>query len=137
MYKSTWGVQFVEGTCVTLHPDGLKTYEIPGLLTSATPSHTFKAMTHSYYDALEDENKLPHKKHFTITCWFYWPLTSAPLKHNVLVQSSGAQPQSQIYFECEGDQNGTKDASSDQYNGKWTLMSEDGRRQPLQTPRLS
>merc|ERR1719383_999182 len=34
MYKSCWGIEFVENSCVTLHPDGLKTHKVPGSQTS-------------------------------------------------------------------------------------------------------
>jgi hypothetical protein len=79
MYKSSWGIEFTPSSCVTLHPDGLKTHELPGLLTSASPTDTFAATSLAHYAWLESD-KTPNEKNFSITCWFYWPL---PQRENV------------------------------------------------------
>jgi len=142
MYKSTWGIQFVEGTCVALHPDGLSTNSIPPMLTCATPSHTFEHTSKQPYQWLEavlkpgsdpntpsysDVPYNPDPKEFSITCWFYWPLVKTYQSgQNVLVQSCSSNPMAQIYV----------DVSSDP-KGVWTLTNEEGRRQPLKTPELS
>ncbi len=34
MYKKNWGVEFVEGTSIVLHPDAFSTLDLPGLLTT-------------------------------------------------------------------------------------------------------
>merc|ERR1719210_3170852 len=72
MYESTWGIEFVDKSCVTLHPDGLKTHQVPSFLTSASPMDNF-ACTSATYKWLDNE---PDPRHFTVTCWFYWPLAS-------------------------------------------------------------
>lgn len=72
MYKSSWGVEFVEGTCVTLHPKGLKTHQVPGMLTTAPPSHTFRSTSMKFYDWFDEQSLSgDNEKWFTITCWFY------------------------------------------------------------------
>lgn len=76
MYRSRWGVEFVEDSCLTLHPNGLKTNLVPAILTSASPQDTLEALSCQTYDWLVSKDTLPHPKHFSITCWFYWSLAS-------------------------------------------------------------
>eukprot|EP00928_Gymnodinium_smaydae_P100139 TRINITY_DN9756_c0_g4_i1.p1 TRINITY_DN9756_c0_g4~~TRINITY_DN9756_c0_g4_i1.p1 ORF type:complete len:1049 (+),score=158.05 TRINITY_DN9756_c0_g4_i1:60-3206(+) len=124
MYKSTWGAQFVEGSCVMLHPDGLKTYEVPGILTAASPSDTFVESSRRPYQWLDTEK--PHPKQFTVTCWFYWPLGTRKHQH-VLLQSAAPDHISHLYF----------DATGEDSNGVWTLIDDQKTRRPLKTPRLN
>mmetsp|Transcript_65479 Transcript_65479/g.151998 ORF Transcript_65479/g.151998 Transcript_65479/m.151998 type:complete len:1031 (+) Transcript_65479:218-3310(+) len=133
MYHSTWGVQFVEGSCVTLHPDGLKTWLVPGILTSASPLSTFENTSRSEYTWL-DEASAPDEKHFTVTCWFYWPLNPQKDRVNkVLLQTSGAPREriAQVYLDCE----------TTQGDGAWTLTTENKEskkvRYQLKTPKLN
>mmetsp|Transcript_29421 Transcript_29421/g.51577 ORF Transcript_29421/g.51577 Transcript_29421/m.51577 type:complete len:1122 (-) Transcript_29421:32-3397(-) len=154
MYKSSWGIEFVEGSFVTLHPDGLKTYQIPGLLTSASPSDTFENMSKKPYEWL---GKPPHKKCFTITCWFYWPDDEEVTAENgskkkmnkVLIQSRTGVPTEGerdtafdkrmsasyvLYIDYESEPN--------KKEGKWTLIEcvdekrNEKRKRPLTTPKL-
>jgi hypothetical protein len=135
MYKSTWGVQFGEGTCVTLHPDGLKTHELPGLLTSASPFDTFANLSQRPYEGLDRE--AAHPRHFTITCWFYWPVRTTK-GQSVLVQSKDRS--SQIYLEIGEDED-----DSTGLKAKWNLevlhelpgSNAQRTRCPLKTPQLS
>jgi len=129
MYKSTWGVQFVEGSCVTLHPDGLKTHQLPGLLTSASPADTFENTSKSSYERLDNESA--NEKHFTISCWFYWPLTTTK-GECVLVQATDRT--SQIFLNLDEDEGNSGDKAV------WNLVvnhSGQKTRCPLKTPKLS
>ncbi|CAK0856863.1 unnamed protein product, partial [Prorocentrum cordatum] len=84
MYKSIWGIEFLAGSCVMLHPDALCTDRVPGLLTTASPLDTWAVVgnepsnqePYQWYDPDK-----PNYRHFTITCWFFWPLhSSGPLR---------------------------------------------------------
>jgi len=132
MYKSTWGVEFVRGSCVTLHPDGLKTNFTPALLTVASPQDTFRNTSQRPYQWLDEP---PEPKHFTLTCWFYWPLVDESLvdleaagdghKMSVLVQSSPPERHMQIYVDYQTDPEGV-----------WTLVDHTRTKRPLKTPKL-
>ena len=37
LYKSQWGCEFLEGSSILLHPDGLRTHSLPALLCEASP----------------------------------------------------------------------------------------------------
>merc|ERR1711988_617277 len=92
MYKSSWGIEFVEGSAVTLHPKGLKTHQVPGMLTSASPLHTFKNSSLKFYDWYSDSaSAADAEKWFTITCWFYWPLPKADARQRVLLHSTPSE----------------------------------------------
>mmetsp|Transcript_72521 Transcript_72521/g.216379 ORF Transcript_72521/g.216379 Transcript_72521/m.216379 type:complete len:1045 (-) Transcript_72521:159-3293(-) len=123
MYQSTWGVQFVEHSCVILHPDGLRTHEVPGILTAASPLSTFENTSRREYQWLDDAK--PHPKHFTMTCWFYWPPDSSK-GNKVLIQTSKEDRMSQVYLDFEKDPEGV-----------WTLTTDKRTKKPLKTPRLN
>lgn len=160
MYKSSWGIEFVDGSYVTLHPEGLKTNEIPGLLTSASPADTFENTSKSPYEWL---GRKPHQRCFTITCWFYWPDDQASDENGkreekrwnkVLIQSRARVPSEPsealqkpddakktfetdmthsyvLYIDYESDKNNPE--------GKWTIIEEKGgkkHQRPLMTPKL-
>jgi hypothetical protein len=140
MYKSTWGVQFVEGACVTLHPDGLKTHKLPGLLTSASPSDTFASTSQRSYERLERESDADQaEKHFTISCWLYWPLITTK-GQCVLVQSTSRR--SQIFLDLNAEDDGSGQAAVwnldvDHYTAGPLGGSTERKRCPLKTPQLS
>jgi len=104
MYRNLWGVKFVEGSCVTLHPDGLQTNKVPGTLTSASASDTLHATSKREYQWLGTE---PGPRRFTVTCWFYWP-SDPTMDTKVLIQTTppkvdtgGADPSmASVYVEC-------------------------------------
>mmetsp|Transcript_16694 Transcript_16694/g.47593 ORF Transcript_16694/g.47593 Transcript_16694/m.47593 type:complete len:1037 (-) Transcript_16694:132-3242(-) len=123
MYQSTWGVQFVEGSAVILHPDGLKTSEVPGILTSASPLSTFQSTSRREYQWLDDSP--PDPRHFTVTCWFYWPLNSSK-SNKVLLQTTKEDRMSLIYLDCEKDPEGV-----------WTLTTDKHTKRQLKTPKLN
>lgn len=123
MYQSTWGVQFVEESCVILHPDGLRTHEVPGILTSASPLSTFHGTSRSEYRWLDDTP--PDPRHFSVTCWFYWPLNSSK-GNKVLLQTSKEDRMSQIFLDCEKDPEGV-----------WTLTTDKRTKRHLKTPKLN
>lgn len=93
MYKSSWGIEFVDGSAVTLHPKGLKTHQVPGILTTASPGHTFKNTSQRHYQwFLEDRNlEDDSERWFSITCWFYWPLPKSESNHRVLINSTPSE----------------------------------------------
>eukprot|EP00931_Biecheleriopsis_adriatica_P115539 TRINITY_DN91323_c0_g1_i1.p1 TRINITY_DN91323_c0_g1~~TRINITY_DN91323_c0_g1_i1.p1 ORF type:complete len:1061 (+),score=214.42 TRINITY_DN91323_c0_g1_i1:117-3299(+) len=126
MYRSTWGMEFVKGSCVTLHPDGFKTYDVPGLLTSASPPDTFENTSQSPYQWLADP---PDPRHWTVTCWFYWPLhtdsQADARKQSVLLQSAPPERQLQLYVDYEDDPEGV-----------WTIVDHTRTKWPLKTPKL-
>mmetsp|Transcript_42460 Transcript_42460/g.76298 ORF Transcript_42460/g.76298 Transcript_42460/m.76298 type:complete len:1084 (-) Transcript_42460:23-3274(-) len=130
MYRSTWGVEFGRGSCVTLHPDGFKTYNVPGLLTAASPQDTFHNLSQRPYHWLDEP---PDPRHFTLTCWFYWPLVDESAlqdgndghKMSVLVQSSPPDYHMQIYVDYQTDPQGV-----------WTLVDHTRTKRPLKTPKL-
>lgn len=125
MYKSTWGVEFVPGSCLTLHPDGLKTYNVPALLTTASPMDTFKNTSQSPYHWLDQP---PDPRHFTISCWFFWPLRgeSSEAGQCVLLQSSRPEMLIQIFVNFEQDPEGV-----------WTLVDYTRTHRPIKTPKLN
>lgn len=125
MYRSTWGIEFVTGSCVMLHPDGLKTSRIPGVLTSASPSDTFANTSCKAYEWLEKRN--PHPKNFSISCWFFWPLaaTTGSTQH-VLVETRPVDGWSQIFLD-----------RSENAEGVWTITDDRGVVRPLRTPKLN
>lgn len=135
MYQSSWGVEFIDGSVVSLHPDGFKTYEIPGILTTASPNDTF-TNTKREYDWLDDK---PDPKHFSLTCWFYWPPTFDKDKKKsskVLVQSTDKI--SQVYLECEQE----FDQQTKEPIPVWTVITYDEHsgkrtRRPVKTPKLN
>lgn len=92
MYKSSWGIEFVEHSYVSLHPEGLKTHSVPGLLTSASPGDEFDVMSKEPYKWLtESTGSQEQRNRFTISCWFYWPLHQSKdkeQKKRVLLNSS-------------------------------------------------
>jgi len=125
MYKAYWGIQFEPGTCVTLHRYGLKTHAIPGTLTSASPSDTFANTARRPYEWLGTG---PNERHFTLTCWFYWPpVTSTTFKTDKVLVQTCELGISQIYIDCETEP------------GKpvWTIVDDQRIRRPLQTPNLN
>lgn len=89
MYKSSWGIEFVEGAAVCLHPKGLKTHQVPGMLTTASPSDTFKITSQKAYEWFSDQPR-DADKWFTITCWFYWP-PSKDSRQRVLLQGGASE----------------------------------------------
>mmetsp|Transcript_110737 Transcript_110737/g.264164 ORF Transcript_110737/g.264164 Transcript_110737/m.264164 type:complete len:1042 (+) Transcript_110737:96-3221(+) len=125
MYKSTWGVEFVYGSCLTLHPDGFKTYNVPGLLTTASPQDTFRNSSQSPYHWLDDP---PDPRHFTVSCWFFWPLSQADeaARQCVLLQSSPPERMIQIYVDFELDPEGV-----------WTIIDHTRTKRPIKTPKLN
>jgi len=136
MFNSSWGVKFVERTCVTLHPDGFRTHEVPGILTTASPLSTFQDTSRDPYAWLDEQ---PNEKHFTITCWFYWPLEPTnhkdAMKSNKVLLQSKSDKTNLIYLDCEKCEEKTD-------VGIWTLvvMPEGGgkaTKKPLRTPKLN
>eukprot|EP00930_Biecheleria_cincta_P077567 TRINITY_DN6486_c0_g1_i2.p1 TRINITY_DN6486_c0_g1~~TRINITY_DN6486_c0_g1_i2.p1 ORF type:complete len:1064 (+),score=153.97 TRINITY_DN6486_c0_g1_i2:230-3421(+) len=130
MYRSTWGMEFVKNSCITLHPDGFKSYSVPSLLTTASPTDTFKVTSQSPYHWLDEP---PHPRHFTVTCWFYWPLNTDANSQDpsVLLQSSAPERLTQIYvsYETEEDKQTVK--------AVWTLVDHTRTERALKTPPLS
>jgi len=91
MYKSSWGIEFVEGAVVMLHPRGLQTHRVPGMLTTASPLDTFKNVSQKPYEWFEDQ-PADAERWFSITCWFYWqPTISEERKQRVLVHSTPSE----------------------------------------------
>jgi len=125
---------------VTLHPDGLKTYAIPGTLTSASPLDSFANTSKRPYqwlcdvisdplarESLTSVSQPPDPKHFTITCWFYHKTARIP-GHKVLIQTSDRV--SSIYLDCT--------ENADQTTSQvWTLTDEKSIKRPLVTPALN
>merc|ERR1719291_887831 len=151
MYKSTWGIEFLTGSCVMLHPDALCTDRIPGLLTTASPLDTWAVVgnvpsnqePYQWYDP-----DRPNYRHFTITCWFFWPLHFGRLRGSddpmnsrgqaVLISSKGQSEDdrvSQVYFDHDNRAERPDDRGTTY--GTWTLVDNKRRRRPLQTPELS
>lgn len=130
MYKSTWGINFVQGSCITLHPDGLQTHKVPGTLTSASPSDTFSATASTKpYQWLGKE---PDRRSFTITCWFYWP--SEPTKREkVLIQTTpgGEPPVHSVAIVCEVVDNGSHEGEF-----VWVIRDDSGTSHKVRTPKL-
>lgn len=123
MYQSTWGVRFVEGSAVTLHPDGLRTHEVPGILTAASPLSTFESTSRHRYAWLDEAP--PDPRHFTVTCWFYWPLDDSK-RSKVLLQTTKEDRMSLVYLDCEKDKDGI-----------WTLTTDKHTKRQLKTPKLN
>jgi len=90
MYKSSWGIEFVEGSVVMLHPGGLRTHQIPGILTTASPLDTFKSTSQKPYEWFAEQSA-DAERWFTLTCWFYWPPSKSDAKQRVLVHSSPSE----------------------------------------------
>jgi len=132
MYRSSWGIEFVEGSSVTLHPDGLKTYKIPGLLTSASPTDSFANTSKTTYQPLDDEE--PKEKNFSITCWFYWPISrkGTAATQRVLLQTCPHEHYSQIYLDW-----GENTGDDDEDQGTWVVQDDKGDRHRLKTPKLN
>lgn len=125
MYQSTWGIEFVQGSRVLLHPSGLVPYMVPALLTTASPADTFQATAQSYNwlgEPLE-------QKHFTLTCWFYWPLPKPAGQSSVccLVQSAPPKRHMQIYVEFQGESK----------EGVWTIVDQHGTTRTIATPKIN
>eukprot|EP00435_Cladocopium_sp_Y103_P053058 s533_g16.t2 len=130
MYKSTWGVEFVSDSCLTFHPDGFKTYNVPALLTTASPQDTFMNTSQSPYQWYHE----PNPRHFTISCWFFWPLCSDDgLKSReggcqcVLLQSSPPEMLIQIFVHFD----------KDNPEGIWTLVDYERTKHAIKTPKLN
>jgi len=87
---------------------------------------TFEATSRRGYEWLDEHP--PDPRHFTVTCWFCWPLNS--LKGNkVLLQSAPPERTTQLYLDCEKEPEGV-----------WTLVTVDGEKRtkrPLKTPKLN
>lgn len=145
MYKSSWGVEFTQGSCVTLHPDGLKTYAIPGTLTSASPLDTFANTSKRPYQWLSEavsdpllreqvssSSLVPHPKHFTVTCWFYHSTSRNP-GQKVLIQTSDRV--SSVYLDVKDASAGGVNAG--QVHQTWVLTDEKSTKRPLVTPALN
>lgn len=130
MYKSTWGVEFVSDSCLTFHPDGFKTYNVPALLTTASPQDTFMNTSQSPYQWYHE----PNPRHFTISCWFFWPLCSDDgLKSReggcqcVLLQSSPPEMLIQIFVHFD----------KENPEGIWTLVDYERTKHAIKTPKLN
>lgn len=67
MYRRSWGCEFVELSLILLHPDGLNTGKVPGIMTVASPGDTFENANSSYRSMLEQD--IQAQRHFTIHCW--------------------------------------------------------------------
>ncbi|CAL1160575.1 unnamed protein product [Cladocopium goreaui] len=126
-YKSTWGVEFVS---LTFHPDGFKTYNVPALLTTASPQDTFMNTSQSPYQWYHE----PNPRHFTISCWFFWPLCSDDgLKSReggcqcVLLQSSPPEMLIQIFVHFD----------KENPEGIWTLVDYERTKHAIKTPKLN
>jgi len=127
MYKSMWGIEFVEGSCITLHPDGLRTTQIPCTLTSAPTLDTLACTSKRPYAWLGSE---PDSKHFTITCWFYWPANPTP-GDKVLIQTTPrpkSPPIASLYVECEEKDN--------QREWLWIMVDRNEVKRVIRTPKL-
>jgi len=127
MYKSMWGIEFVEGSCITLHPDGLRTTQIPCTLTSAPTLDTLACTSKRPYAWLGSE---PDSKHFTITCWFYWPANPTP-GDKVLIQTTPrpkSPPIASLYVECEEKDN--------QREWLWIMVDRHEVKRVIRTPKL-
>mmetsp|Transcript_52414 Transcript_52414/g.125208 ORF Transcript_52414/g.125208 Transcript_52414/m.125208 type:complete len:1158 (-) Transcript_52414:68-3541(-) len=137
MYRSSWGIEFVDESCVKLHPEGLQTDRIPGILTSASPVDTFANTAHQPVKFLDiDHPNGPDPRLFTITCWFYWEKVSRSTnrRDRVLVQSAPdehGETLTQIYIDFESVQGKGSD------DGIWTIVDKDKYKRPLKTPQLS
>lgn len=131
MYKSCWGIEFVENSCVTLHPDGLKTHKVPGTLTSASPSITFQNTSRKPYQWLLKNGDEPQPKHFTISCWYYQPVSESAKADKVLVQGGPPDYLPQIYIDFESNE------SKEAQRGFWRLTDAKKTIIRLQTPRLN
>lgn len=125
MYQSMWGVQFVEGSCVTLHPDGLTTKNVPGILTSASPSSTFVHTSREPYQWLDES--APDAENFSVTCWFYWPLSQSKEKVEKVFLQAKHDPLPQVYLDCNQDPEGPI----------WTITTDKRQTKKLKTPRLN
>jgi len=140
MYRSSWGIEFVDGAAVTLHPDGLKTFQIPGLLTSASPSDHFTNTSRKPYETLEEEDVQREameegKRHFSITCWFYWPTAwGGPARKKVLVQTTTREHLSQIWLDI-GVGDGPGEDGEEQ--ATWCITDDQKRTYRIKTPRLN
>jgi hypothetical protein len=142
MYKSSWGIEFVEHSMVKLHLEGLKTYQVPGTLTSASPGDSFTEMTREPYRWLTDSLDTNDRRNkFTISCWFYWPLHSGKEKEpkkRVLLNSS-KDGEFLIYVKYSS---GPKDGGDSQQEPQscWCLGRKEGSRfeqRPVKTPPLN
>jgi len=69
----------------------LRTHQVPAMLTSASPGHTFSNMSQQPYEWFAENRHADVEKWFTITCWFYWPLPKADAKQRVLVHSTPSE----------------------------------------------
>jgi len=127
MYKSSWGVEFVEGSGVCLHPRGLKTHQVPGMLTTASPLHTFKNSSQKPFEWFRQPEDEPptgeEERWFTISCWFYWPLTKADTHNRVLLHSSPSEDGQEygkplVYVEVHTE-------AKKQVSYKWNLMCKE------------
>jgi len=138
MYRSSWGMEFVEESCVKLHPEGLQTNRIPGILTSASPIDTFANTSHQPVKFLDLENPNgPDRRQFSIVCWFYWekvPRALITRRDRVLIQSSpdeSGDAITQVYIDFES----VKGKGSD--DGIWTIVDENKYKRALKTPQLN
>eukprot|EP00927_Polykrikos_kofoidii_P034719 TRINITY_DN2939_c0_g1_i1.p1 TRINITY_DN2939_c0_g1~~TRINITY_DN2939_c0_g1_i1.p1 ORF type:complete len:1060 (+),score=200.31 TRINITY_DN2939_c0_g1_i1:218-3397(+) len=123
MYMSTWGMEFVKGSYVILHENGLKTHRVPATLTSASPTDTFAETSVSPYQWLIQDP--PDEHNFTISCWFYRPPKSVKTPgRKVLVASKSGDAQICLVDDAEND-------------GVWVLSDKNHEKIPLKTPRLN
>lgn len=134
MYKSSWGIEFVDNSAVYLHPVGLKTHEVPGMLTTASPSDTLLEYSQIPYDwlspnPLDQDGK---SKAFSITCWFYWPPPkSDTITKRVLLSCSAPNPSE------AGKPLVWLDTSAGEHNEKWFLLDRNMADREVSTPDLN
>jgi len=122
MYKSTWGIEFVKGSYVQLHKDGLWQGLIPALLTSASPSDDFRTTSADHYKYMVAPGL---KENSTITCWYYWPEDKSKVpSERVLLETDSGERVASIKYDRE------------QQRGLWCLMDKQGSVYQFEIPKL-
>jgi hypothetical protein len=106
LYRSHWGTEFIGGTGIVLHPDGVSTHQVPSTLTNANLSDSFlhTSTPFLYVDP-------PDPRDFTVTCWVRAPFPKG--KKRVLLQSHPRTGKHQILFMSP--------------QGEWMITDEVGR----------
>jgi len=144
MYKSTWGIEFVEGSYIQLHPEGLRNNNVPTLLTSASPLNNFAATSNGHYRWIGSEKA--NDTSYTIACWFYEPEHPDPSKekHRVLVTARGFEsdkkPRKLIWISWEPEASDNKDGKDGQEprgNFVWNFRDIQGESIPMVLPKLA
>jgi len=134
LYGSVWGQEFVQESCILLHPDGFSTEKVPSTLAFASPSDTFRT-TSVPYQGLDpevthfmagEEGREMKRAALSIVCWFHWPLCeeSANQHDHVLLQALAQEDNSKrTQIRVNKDE-------------RWVICDDRGTKWRIRTPKI-